>query len=84
MFTKDIEDYAIILQSIEDKDENYRENPKWKYYRRQQDLMYLAKAKQEIIELKIKVDKYTKRIAYLEEYLEKNKHILENKEASND
>lgn len=76
MFYKEIKDYEEILQRIEEKDSNYRENPKWQYYRRQQDLMYLAKAKQELLELKTKVDGYNKRIKYLEEYLEKHKDLL--------
>lgn len=40
--------------------------------------MYMAQAKQELIELKNKVDNYNKRIAYLEEFLEKHKGLLEN------
>ena len=78
MFRKDIINYADAMQKIEDKDPNYRENEKWQYYRKQQDLMYMAQAKQELIELKNKVDHYNKRIKQLEEFLEKNKGLLEN------
>ena len=77
MFSKEIEECAVMLQSIEERDDNYRENKKWQYYRRQQDLMYMAKAKQEVLELKVKVERYNKRIAYLEEYLEKHRDLLE-------
>ena len=77
MFSKEIEECAVMLQSIEERDENYRENKKWQYYRRQQDLMYMAKAKQELLELKMKVERYNKRIVYLEDYLDKNRHLIE-------
>ena len=77
MFSKEIEECAVMLQSIEEKDENYRENEKWQYYRRQQDLMYMAKAKQEVAELKMKIERYNKRIVYLEDYLDKNRHLIE-------
>ena len=82
MFSKEIESYEVILQNIEEKDENYMDNPKWQYYRRQQDLMYLAKAKQELMELRAKVDRHNKRIAYLEEYIDKNRYLIE--ESRND
>lgn len=77
MYNRDIADYNEILQRIEEKDPNYRDNPKWQYYRRQQDLMYLAQAKQELIELKQKVETHNKRIKYLEEFIEKYKYLIE-------
>lgn len=77
MYNRDIADYNEILQRIEEKDPNYRENPKWQYYRKQQDLMYLAQAKQELIELKQKVETHNKRIKYLEEFIEKYKYLIE-------
>lgn len=84
MFSKEIEECAVMLQSIEERDENYRENKKWQYYRRQQDLMYMAKAKQELLELKMKIERYNKRIVYLEDYLDKNRHLIEeNKDERN-
>lgn len=78
MFRKDIINYADAMQKIEDKDPNYMENEKWQYYRKQQDLMYMAQAKQELIELKNKVDYYNKRIKQLEDFIEKHKGLLEN------
>ena len=80
MFYKEVVDYNDILQRIEEKDDNYRENPKWQYYRRQQDLIYLAKAKQELNQLRIKVDANNKRIKFLEDYIENHRHILEVKD----
>ena len=76
MYYKEIADYNEILQRIEENDANYRENPKWQYYRKQQDLMYLARAKQELIELKQKVEIHNKRIKYLEEYIEKYRYLI--------
>lgn len=77
MFYKEIKNYEEILQRIEDKDPNFRENPKWQYYREQQDLMYLTNAKQELLELKQKADGYNKRIKYLEGYIEKYRYLIE-------
>ena len=76
MFKKDLEEINNKLFKIEEKDENYTENPKWKYLRRQQDLMYLAEAMDELKELKSKVDFYNKKIATLEKYIEDHKGIL--------
>lgn len=76
MFRKDIINYADAMQKIEEKDVNYRENKKWQYYRKQQDLMYMAQAKQELVELRHKVDYYNKRISQLEEFLEKHKGLI--------
>lgn len=76
MFKKDLEEINNKLFKIEEKDENYRENPKWKYYRRQQDLMYLAQAMEELKDYKNKVDFYNKKIESLEKYIAEHKGIL--------
>ena len=76
MFRRDLEEINNKLFKIEEKDENYRENPKWKYYRRQQDLMYLANAMEELKECKNKFEFYKKKIESLEKYIAEHKGIL--------
>lgn len=78
MFKKDLEEINIKLLKIEEKDVNYRENKQWKYYRRQQDLMYLAQAIEELKDYKNKVDFYNKKIESLEKFIEEHKGILKN------
>ena len=78
MFKQDLKEINQKLFKIEERDPNYLENKQWKYLRRQQDLMYLAEAMDELKDLKSKVDFYTKKIQTLEKFIEEHKGILNN------
>jgi hypothetical protein len=72
------------IQRIEDRDINYKDNPKWKALRKIQDEIYVLKAKNEIEEMRT-LQQTPYRIARkesLQSFI--NKYETNNKEVLND
>lgn len=80
----DLQRLSRRIESIEDKDPNFKDNPTWQRLRAKQDLAYIELAKEKLQfhkkELLVRKRDWDKeKIKFYEEYVEKNqKEIQEN------